>query len=117
MFAQGISEGLKVKVADLGRCGACIGLALLSVVSSAQGPEAEGEAEMAQSPLPTIVVIGSSGEDRQRQPAANTVITSEELRLQQPRSTEEALRNVPGVSIKPEEETAIVANIGIRGLS
>jgi Fe(3+) dicitrate transport protein len=117
VFAQGISEGLKVKVSDLGRCGACIGLALLSAISSAQGPEAEGEAEMAQSPLPTIVVIGSSGEDRQRQPAANTVITSEELRLQQPRSTEEALRNVPGVSIKPEEETAIVANVGIRGLS
>jgi Fe(3+) dicitrate transport protein len=77
----------------------------------------EGDQETVRQALPTILVIGSSGEDRQRQPAANTVITSEELRLQQPRSTEEALRQVPGVSIKPEEETAIVANIGIRGLS
>jgi len=106
-----------VKGSDLSRCGACVGLALLSAVSLAQGREGEAEAETGHSPLPTIVVIGSSGEDRQRQPAANTVITAEELRLQQPRSTEEALRNVPGVSIKHEEETAIVANIGIRGLS
>ena len=73
--------------------------------------------ESAQGALPTILVIGTSGEARARQPAASTVVTAEELRLQQPRSTEEALRHVPGVSIKPEEETAIVANIGIRGLS
>lgn len=67
--------------------------------------------------LPTILVIGSSADARDRQPAANTLVTAEELRVQQPRSTEEALRGVPGVSIKPEEETAIVGNIGIRGLS
>ena len=73
--------------------------------------------DAAPTALPTILVIGTAEDDRRRQPAANTVITAEALRLQQPRSTEEALRGVPGVSIKPEEETAIVANIGIRGLS
>lgn len=67
--------------------------------------------------LPTILVIGSKPADQQRLPAASTLVTAQELRLQQPRSTEEALRGVPGVSIKPEEETAIVGNIGIRGLS
>jgi Fe(3+) dicitrate transport protein len=117
VFAQDISEGLRVKGSDFIRSGACLGLAVLSAASLAQGGALEREAEAGSSSLPTIVVIGSSGEDRQRQPAANTVITSEELRLQQPRSSEDALRNVPGVSIKPEEETAIVANIGIRGLS
>lgn len=76
-----------------------------------------GETSEARTALPTILVIGSKAEDRKRQPAANTLVTAEELRLQQPRSTEEALRGVPGVSIKPEEETAIVGNIGIRGLS
>lgn len=75
------------------------------------------EGSEARPTLPTILVIGSKAEDRQRQPAANTIVTAEDLRLQRPRSTEEALRSVPGVSIKPEEETAIVANIGIRGLS
>jgi Fe(3+) dicitrate transport protein len=92
-----------------------VGASMVGAGASAEGTE--GDQETTRNALPTILVIGSSGEDRERHPAANTVITSEELRLQQPRSTEEALRNVPGVSIKPEEETAIVANIGIRGLS
>jgi Fe(3+) dicitrate transport protein len=67
--------------------------------------------------LPTIVVIGHAEGDAARQPGAVSIVTMEDLRLQQPRSTEEALRTVPGVTIKPEEETAIVSNIGIRGLS
>jgi len=67
--------------------------------------------------LPTIVVIGQSEGDIERQPGAVTIVTKEELTLKQPRSTEEALRAVPGVTIKAEEETAIVANIGVRGLS
>lgn len=67
--------------------------------------------------LPTIAVVGEAEGDAQRQPGAVSVVSSEELSLKQPRSTEEALRSVPGVSVKPEEETAIVANIGIRGLS
>ena len=94
------------------------GVALLSMSLCARADEADpnvgGGAEDA---LPTILVIGSTGEDRERQPAANSVISAEALQLQQPRSTEEALRGVPGISIKPEEETAIVANIGVRGLS
>jgi len=67
--------------------------------------------------LPTIVVVGQAAGDIERQPGAVSIVTAEDLRIQQPRSTEEALRTVPGVAIKPEEETAIVANIGIRGLS
>ncbi len=67
--------------------------------------------------LPTIVVVGQAEGDVERQPGAVTIVTPEALRLQQPRSTEEALRGVPGVAIKPEEESAVVGNIGIRGLS
>lgn len=67
--------------------------------------------------LPTILVIGDDAEDLVRQPGAVSIVTREQLRLRQPRSTEEALRAVPGVAIKAEEETAIVGNIGIRGLS
>jgi Fe(3+) dicitrate transport protein len=67
--------------------------------------------------LPAISVVGESQDDIGRQPGAVSIVTSGELALKQPRSTEEALRSVPGVAIKPEEETAVVANIGIRGLS
>ena len=73
--------------------------------------------EEAARDLPTIVVIGKAEADIARQPAGVSIVTTEELTLKQPRSTEEALRAVPGVFVKPEEETAIVANIGIRGLS
>lgn len=67
--------------------------------------------------LPTVVVVGTELGDAERQPGAVALVTEEELQLRQPRSTEEALRAVPGVTIKPEEESAIVANIGVRGLS
>lgn len=90
---------------------------ILQAAEPPSDPPTPIEAEEARSALPTILVIGTTGVDRQRQPAANTVVTAEALQMQQPRSTEEALRGVPGISIKPEEESAIVANIGIRGLS
>lgn len=67
--------------------------------------------------LPKVVVVGTELGDAERQPGSVAIITEETLELRQPRSTEEALRSVPGVAIKPEEESAIVANIGIRGLS
>ncbi len=67
--------------------------------------------------LPSILVIGENPGDVSRQPGAVSLVQIEELVLRQPRSTEEALRAVPGINIKPEEESAIVANIGMRGLS
>ncbi|MFA5626295.1 MAG: TonB-dependent receptor [Thiohalomonadaceae bacterium] len=67
--------------------------------------------------LPRIDVVGESEQDVAKQPGSVAIVTKEALELQQPHSTEEALKAVPGVVIKPEEETAIVANIGLRGLS
>ena len=67
--------------------------------------------------LPVILVVGERRRDALLQPGAVTLVTLEEFQLKQPRSTEEMLRGVTGVSIKPEEESAIVANIGLRGLS
>lgn len=67
--------------------------------------------------LPTINVVGQAEGDAARQPGAVAIVTTEDIELKQPRSTEEALRAVPGVSIKGEEESAVVVNIGIRGLS
>ena len=67
--------------------------------------------------LPTIMVLGENAADVSNQPGAVSLVQLEDLILRQPRSTEEALRAVPGITIKPEEESAIVANIGMRGLS
>lgn len=67
--------------------------------------------------LPKIEVVGQHEGAIAKQPASVGMVKPEDIKLAQPKSTEEALRNVPGVVIKPEEESAIVANIGIRGLS
>jgi Fe(3+) dicitrate transport protein len=67
--------------------------------------------------LPTIDVIGGTAADIAKIPGSAAVVNRETLERLQPQSTEDALKGVAGISIKPEEETAIVANIGVRGLS
>jgi Fe(3+) dicitrate transport protein len=67
--------------------------------------------------LPRIDVIVGGEEAITQQPGSVSIVTNEQLERSQPLSTEDALRGVPGVHIKGEEETGIVANIGIRGLN
>lgn len=74
------------------------------------------QAEEAQLRLPTIDVVGQADADVARQPGSVVIIDQEQLEILQPRSTEDALRRVPGIAIKGEEESAVVVNIGMRGL-
>jgi hypothetical protein len=71
----------------------------------------------AQIELPRIDVIAGGEEAIAKQPGSVSIVNKEQLERIQPLSTEDALRKVPGVYIKGEEETAVVANIGIRGLN
>ncbi len=87
-------------------------LALLGSAHAAQAADSTEPKVMQK-----VVVVGTDEGDAERQPGAVSFITEDDLALRQPRSTEEALRSVPGVTVKPEEESAIVANIGVRGLS
>ena len=66
--------------------------------------------------LPRIDVVGDTEQEVTRQTGTVTIVTSEDLEIQQPRSTEDALRRVPGIYVKGEEESAVVTNIGVRGL-
>jgi Fe(3+) dicitrate transport protein len=88
-----------------------------AVVGTALAASASALAQTPNLNLPSIEVVGQQEGAIARQPGAVSMVSAESLALQQPDSTEEALRNVPGVVIKPEEESAIVANIGVRGLS
>ncbi len=67
--------------------------------------------------LPRIDIVAPKGAGVGSIPGAVTIVDRERLEALQPLSTEAALRGVAGISIKPEEESGIVANIGIRGLS
>jgi Fe(3+) dicitrate transport protein len=97
---------------------AIAGSGLTGLLSDTATAQQNHSAEAAESlRLPSILVIGENPADVSRQPGAVSLVQLEEMVLRQPRSTEEALRSVPGINIKPEEESAIVANIGMRGLS
>jgi Fe(3+) dicitrate transport protein len=67
--------------------------------------------------LPGIQVVGRREGSVLRQTGTVHIITREEMEILRPVSTEDALRRVPGINAKTEEETAIVSNIGIRGLA
>ncbi|WP_321275758.1 TonB-dependent receptor [Thiomicrorhabdus indica] len=67
--------------------------------------------------LPRISIIDSAPQAELEQAGSVKIIKKEQLELQQPLSTEDALKRVAGVNIKGEEESAVVANIGLRGLS
>ena len=68
-------------------------------------------------PMPVIEVVGKRVDDAKRLTGSVVLVDREQIEAIQPLSTEDALRRVPGINIKSEEETSIVANFGIRGLS
>jgi Outer membrane receptor for Fe3+-dicitrate len=75
------------------------------------------QALSAEITLPRIDVVAGGEEAITKQPGSVTIVGPADLERIQPLSTEDALRTVPGIHIKGEEESAVVANIGIRGLN
>ncbi|WP_292363807.1 TonB-dependent receptor plug domain-containing protein, partial [Methylophaga sp. UBA1464] len=67
--------------------------------------------------MPAMQVVGSDEDSISRQTGAVIIIDREEIERIQPTSTEDVLRRVPGINVKTEEESAVVSNVGIRGLS
>lgn len=86
-----------------------VAIALLPATSMAQTPDVFR--------MPAMEVVGTEQGDISRQTGAVVVIDREEIERIQPTSTEDVLRRVPGVHTKTEEESAVVSNIGMRGLS
>lgn len=77
-------------------------------------------AEAQRPPSPTIEVIRVTGNQQGHaylETGTVNLINLEQIQSIQPLSTEDVLRRIPGVNIKGEEETSIVANFGLRGLS
>lgn len=67
--------------------------------------------------MPALEVVGSQDGNISRQTGAVILIDRQEIERIQPSSTEDVLRRVTGINAKTEEESAIVSNIGLRGLS
>lgn len=89
----------------------------LPLTATAQSDQAAAER---RSPAPGIEVIRVTGNQQGHahvETGTVTLIDLEQIQAIQPLSTEDVLRRIPGVNIKGEEETSIVSNFGLRGLS
>jgi Fe(3+) dicitrate transport protein len=70
--------------------------------------------------MPSIEVIRVDGDrvsHAYNETGTVVLINRQQIEAIQPLSTEDILRRIPGINIKGEEETSIVANFGLRGLS
>lgn len=96
---------------------AALAMAIAMPAALTAQPVVESERQARVSQLPQLNVVGDAETNVSRQTGAVSLVSSDDMESIQPRSTEEALKRVPGIHIKPEEESAIVANIGVRGIS
>ncbi len=85
-------------------------------LASEQGEQTEAN----KKPMPAIEVIRVTGQQVSHsfnETGTVVLIDREQIEAIQPLSTEDVLRRIPGINIKSEEETSIVSNFGLRGLS
>jgi Fe(3+) dicitrate transport protein len=88
----------------------------LALASFSMSASAETQTNT-QFKMPALQVVGSEADSISRQTGAVVIIDREEIERIQPTSTEDVLRRIPGINVKTEEESAVVSNVGIRGLS
>lgn len=79
--------------------------------------EKKAEKRKATPTLEVIKITASSADAHYLETGTVNLVSLEQIEQVQPLSTEDVLRRIPGVNIKTEDETAVVANFGIRGLS
>ncbi len=69
-----------------------------------------------EEPEQGTTVIGSLARTLEQTPGSVTLVRNEDLRAQRPQHAGEALRNVPGLHIVPEDGLGMRLNISVRGL-
>ncbi|SNY49867.1 Fe(3+) dicitrate transport protein [Arsukibacterium tuosuense] len=110
--------------AKMSRLSLAVALATLSLSAvaqqqtvSAENNENKAERKTIMPALEVIRVVGTANPVLLDQTGTVVIINREQIEQIQPLSTEDILRRIPGINIKSEEETSVVANFGIRGLS
>ncbi len=96
-----------------------------SAASAASAPSASARPETpptAATTLQAVTVTGSwlgapTAANARKHPGARTVLQAGELAASGARSLDDALRQVPGVTIVDESGTGVLPNIGVRGLN
>ena len=88
-----------------------LSLAVLTLFSTSVSAE-----ESTEKTLPRIEVVGQGVESISRLPGSVNLVTNETILVNQPLSTQDAIKNVPGVVVREEEGYGFIPNIGMRGL-
>lgn len=106
---------------QLSRLSLALALASVSLGAAAQqqAPAAEAAVER-KSIMPTLEVIRVVGETVPvllEQTGTVVVLDRTQIEQIQPLSNQDVLRRIAGINVNSEEETAVVSNFGLRGLS
>jgi Fe(3+) dicitrate transport protein len=99
------------------RLSLALAVAMLAFGGNALAAASDEDGDDKLSFLPRINVLGVLEDAAAVIPGAVSVVSAEDIDRLQPRSTEDVLRRVPGVHVKSEDESAVVTNIGVRGLT
>lgn len=97
-----------------------VALSALPLASHGQQSQDSSQDAERRQPAPGIEVIRITGNQQSHsylETGTVNLISRAQIEAVQPLSTEDVLRRIPGINIKGEEETSIVANFGLRGLS
>lgn len=99
-----------------------IAFAIATLLGAAVWQPAFGQGDAAPASLPTVTVTSDwlgapTAATARTHPGARSVVDDKALTESGARSLEDALRQVPGVTVTDESGTGILPNIGVRGLS
>ncbi|MBV2129200.1 TonB-dependent siderophore receptor [Rheinheimera sp. SM2107] len=108
---------IPTKFSRLSLAVALASVSLGAVAQQASSDESTIERKKIMPALEVIRVVGSADQVLLEQTGTVAIVSREQIEQIQPLSTEDILRRIPGINIKSEEETSVVANFGIRGLS
>ena len=94
-----------------------LALVSLNTLAEQQNSAEESENQTIMPAMEVIDVFGNANSVILEHTGSVVVVNRQQIEKIQPLSTEDILRRIPGINTKSEEETSIVANFGIRGLS
>lgn len=99
-----------------------LALAIAPLLGVATGQPAFGQSAAAPATLPTVTVTSDwlgppTASTARAHPGARSIVEEKDLGESGARSLEDALRQVPGLTVTDESGTGILPNIGVRGLN
>jgi len=101
----------------LSHIAATVALMAVATPTLADAAAAKKPTKTVMPALEVITITDSQKAHQFQETGSVTLVDLVQIQRVQPVSTEDVLRRLPGINIKTEEESAVVANFGIRGLS